>query len=100
MGYRITSLIAFEEVLCNLGERQKVVLKAIQSLQPCSNLEISKFLGIPINSITPRCQELREKGLVIYYKKDICKYTNRLVYYWIIPNWISSLMTKPQEIEI
>jgi len=93
MTYQLTSYIAFQEVLCNLGERQKLVLKAIKHLQPCSNLEISKFLGLPINTITPRCQELRKKNLVIYYKRDICKYTKRLVIYWKIPEWIKDVMT-------
>ena len=92
MSYQITSYIAFQEVLCSLGERQKLVLKAIKKIQPCSNLEISKLLNKPINTITPRCQELRKKGLVIYYKRDICRYTNRLVTYWIIPNWINQVL--------
>ena len=92
MPYQITSLIAFEEILCNLGDRQKLVLSAIKKIQPCSNLEISKFLGLPINTITPRCQELRKRNLVIFYKRDICKYTNRLVNYYIIPSWINEIL--------
>ncbi len=92
MGYQLTSLIAFEEVLSKLGERQKLVLSAIKHLQPCSNLEISKFLGIPINSITPRCQELRKKNLVIYYKSDKCRYTGRLVNLYKIPEWINGML--------
>ena len=92
MPYQLTSYIAFEEVLCNLGDRQKLVLKAIKIIQPCSNLEISKYLGLPINSITPRCLELRKKHLVRFYKTGQCKYTNRQVNYYIIPNWINGML--------
>jgi hypothetical protein len=92
MAYQLTSYIAFEEVLCTLGERQRLVLSAIKKIQPCSNLELSKYLNKPINTITPRCQELRSKNLVHLNKKDICKYTNRLVCYWSIPEWINGML--------
>ena len=94
MSYQITSYIAFQEVLCSLGERQKLILKIIRKIQPCSNLEISKISGLPINCVTPRVQELRKKGLVHFYKRDICKFTNRLVTYWKCPEWITGALSE------
>lgn len=96
MGVQITSLIAFEQILNSLGERQELIFKAIRKLQPCSNMELSKYLNLPINQITPRNKELRSKGLIIYYKKDQCKYTNRLVMYWKIPEWINGMIEKQE----
>ena len=92
MPYQITSLIAFEEILCNLGERQKLVLQAIKKIQPANNLMIANYLHLPINCITGRMQELRKKGLVINYKSAICPYTNRLTIYWKCPEWINGVL--------
>lgn len=92
MAYQLTSYIAFQEVLSNLGERQKLVLKAIKHLGICTNLEISKLLNKPINTITPRCQELRKKNLVIMAYQDQCKYTKRQVCYWKLPEWIDGMI--------
>jgi DNA-binding MarR family transcriptional regulator len=92
MSYQITSYLAFEEVLMTLGDRQKLVLSAIKKIQPCSNLEISKYLNLPINTVTPRCQELRKKGLVVFYKSAQCKYTNRTVNYYKIPEWVNGVL--------
>ena len=87
-----TTMLAFSEILPILGERQMLTFQAIKKIQPCSNMELSKYLGLPINTITPRCQELRKMKLVTYYKKDKCKYTNKLVMYWVIPSWINQVM--------
>jgi len=54
---KITSLLAYAEVLENLNERQIQVLKAIDKIEPCNNLMISKYSGLPINSVTPRTNE-------------------------------------------
>lgn len=78
-----TSLLAYEEVLKNLGSRQQEVYFAIKTLKEADNLSISKYLNIPINSITPRVNELRKLGLVICSRvgKSI---TNREVMFWSI----------------
>ena len=89
---RVTSLITFQEVLCSLGDRQKLVLNAIKRLQPCNNLMIQKYLNIPINSVTPRTKELRKRHLVIIYKQSQCPYTQRLTDFYIIPSWINGLL--------
>jgi len=61
---RPTSLLAFADALEHIGLRQRQVLIAIDSLEPCNNFQISQHLNLPINVITPRCQELRKMGLV------------------------------------
>jgi len=87
-----TSLISYYEILNKLNERQKEVLLAIKHIQPCNNLQISKLLNLPINSITPRCQELRKKGIVIYYETKACPITKRSSRFYIIKSWIKESM--------
>jgi len=71
---RPTSLLAYAEVLEDLGERQIKVYKTIREFGSggCNNKMISKKLKLPINSITGRVNELRKMGIVLHYKKDIC----------------------------
>jgi hypothetical protein len=38
---------------------------------------------MPINSITGRTKELREKGLVKESHKGICSYTGKTVIFWV-----------------
>ena len=89
---RCTSLMAFDSIILELGSRQLEVLKCIKSIEPCSNLEISKHLGLPINSCVPRCLELRKMGIVVMDRVDLCEYTGRKVTYWRIKKWLSEVM--------
>ena len=90
---RATSLIAFSQIVESLGDRQMQVLKCIKEIgQPCSNLQISKYLHLPINSITPRVLELRKKGIVMMDRVGDCEFTGRKVIYWKIKNWIKEVM--------
>lgn len=77
-----TSLLAYEEVLETLGERQSEVFAAIRYLGEADNLTISKYLNLPINSITPRTLELRAKKLVGVSKEGISPITHRKVIFW------------------
>jgi Mn-dependent DtxR family transcriptional regulator len=77
-----TSLLAYSEVLETLGERQRLVYNAIKELGEADNLQISKYLNIPINSITPRVKELRDKKLVGVSKVDKSNITGRQVIFW------------------
>ena len=77
-----TSLLAYADIKVELGVRQKAVLDVITYLGICTNTEISKFLGLPINQITPRVFELREKGCVVLDTKRECKVTGRLAMAW------------------
>ena len=77
-----TSILAYVEVLQNLGARQLLVLKAIDKLSSCNNLMISKYLNLPINSVTPRVNELRKKGLIVKDTIRKCPYTKRMTQFW------------------
>ncbi len=77
-----TSLVAYAEVLENLGERQTQVYVVIRNLKSCNNQMIAEFLHLPINSITPRVNELRKLHIVMMDKKELCPYTKRLTCYW------------------
>lgn len=59
-----TSLLAYLEVKPNLGQRQNDVLNAIMFLGKCTDQQIMKHLGWPINCITNRRGELLKKGLI------------------------------------
>ena len=79
---RDTSLLAWSDVKQQLGERQKKVYDAIKTLGCPTNLEISKYLKIPINSITPRTNELVEQGLVVLCEKRTCTFSGRTCCSW------------------
>lgn len=77
-----TSLEAFSEVKQNLGEKQRIVYNILKELQEANNQMISRKLNIPINCVTPRILELREKKLVgvAFTGKDL--FTGRTTIYW------------------
>ena len=87
MTVRDTSLEAyFGEILPTVGTRQKIVYDAIKHLGCPTNLELSKYLFIPINSIVPRVFEVRQKGLVTECEKRECSISHRTVWSWRIRN--------------
>ena len=79
---RDTSLLAYTDIKPELGERQQKVLDAIKTLGCPTNLEISKYLKIPINSITPRTNELVEQGLAVLCEKRTCTISGRTCCSW------------------
>ena len=89
---RATSLVAFTDILENIGERQMQVLKCFREIQPATNLMIARKLNLPINCITGRCKELRDYGIVVYDKVDVCEFTKRRVTYWRIKKWLQEIM--------
>ena len=82
-----TSLLAYSEILEDLGWRQRQVYEVIRRLKSCNNLTISRELNLPINSITPRVKELRDFGVVRQHRKDNCEETGRLVIFWKPLRW-------------
>ena len=83
MNSQPTSLDAyFSEILPTLGQRQREVLKEIAKHLDITNTELSDSLGIPINAITPRVNELVKKGLVVKSQIRKCKSTGRNVMAW------------------
>ena len=47
-----------------------------------NNRQIAEILNLPINSITPRVNELVKLGKLVEHKKDKDPVTNRLTIYW------------------
>lgn len=84
---KITSILAYSQILEELGIRQTQVFRVVRELKSCNNLMISKKLNLPINSITPRVNELRKFGIVRQHKKELCPYTGRLTIFWKPLNW-------------
>lgn len=82
-----TSLDAWSGVKETLGPRQKAVLDAInyiiytKNTYP-TNLEISQFMGIPINSITPRTNELFKLGKIFLNGRRLCKVSKNMARTW------------------
>lgn len=54
-----------------LGNRQTSVLHVIEQHFPITNRRIAELLNWPINTVTPRCLELRAKGKVMKAKTDM-----------------------------
>jgi DNA-binding MarR family transcriptional regulator len=77
-----TSIDSYIEVKLELGYRQRQVLKALLYLKEANNREIAEFLGMPINSVTPRIHELRKCGRVGYSKLAIDPITQRSTIKW------------------
>lgn len=67
--------------LNDLGDRQRAVYEVIHRLGLACNLDIAIELGIPINSITPRTNELVSLGLVEEGPKKTGP-SGRQVIYW------------------
>lgn len=68
--------------LSDLGPRQTAVHRAIGELGKASNRDIAKYLGKPVNEITPRVKELREYGFVAEHGKKWDNETKRNVIAW------------------
>lgn len=77
-----TSLMAYQEILENLGDRQFQVYSALRNLKEADNLTISRYLNLPINCICPRVLELRNLKLVGVAKVDKSLITGRKVIWW------------------
>jgi predicted transcriptional regulator len=92
MAVQVTSLISYYEVLNTLSRRHKEVLLAMKHLGIANNLMVSRCLNLPINSVTPRMNELRHKGIVIYYDTHACPITKRSTRFFIIKGWIRESM--------
>ena len=59
-----TSLLAYDDAKKGLGRKQQEVFRAIEEVGPATNKQLAEHLGWPINSITPRCLELRQKNKI------------------------------------
>lgn len=83
MSVRDTSKLAYDEVAPSIGKKQALVLQTIsKAKRPVNNQEIANFLMKPINTITPRTNELVALGKVELAFKDTYPATKRKVCYW------------------
>lgn len=80
---RNTSVQAYHSIE-DLSHRQNEVFRALEIMQKASNLDISNYLKMPINSITPRMNELVQMGAVVESHRDIHPITGKRVIYWMI----------------
>lgn len=76
-----TSLEAYEEVQPKLERRQRQVLDAVRHYGSACDQQIADFTGLPINSITPRRNELMAKGLLVDHGIGIGPH-GRHVHFW------------------
>jgi len=56
--------MAYYEILPKINKKQSLVYGALKLLGSATNQQISNFLKIPINCVTPRILELRKYGFV------------------------------------
>lgn len=83
MSVRDTSLLAYNEVTPTIGRKQALVLQTInKAKRPVNNQEIASHLALPINTITPRTNELLSLERVELAFKAIYPATGRKVCYW------------------
>lgn len=80
---RGTSILAYRSLSpSDLNNRQSQVLEALEEMGVASNRELSEKTKLPINVVTPRCQELRKKGHVGVAYEDRDSLTGRMVTFW------------------
>lgn len=79
-----TSLLAFEEAKKHMNNKQLQIYQLMAKLEgkAICNQMLAAILERPINQITPRVLELRQKGAVVEAYRDIYPPTGRKVIYW------------------
>ena len=76
------SLEAYEVLQPNLGKLQNMIYNVLQIYPDSSNHDLSQITKKPINTVTPRVKELRDKGLVICSGYKIDNITHKRVMCW------------------
>lgn len=88
----MTSLLAFEEVIPTLQDREMKVLKIIKLIQPCNNKMIEQASNLKINQITPRTKALRELRVLTWVKKEKCPHSKKLTDYYQINDFLNQIL--------
>lgn len=78
---RQTSVEAYFEVLPKLGNRQFEVMMALYT-KPATDKEIAEKLNRPINTVTPRRNELVKQGIVEEKERRECSITGHRAIAW------------------
>ena len=85
MPIATTSRMAYEGILPELADRQRMVLDYLREHdndQGWTNSEMAFFLMMPINSVTPRVNELRQMGMVVFAIQRKCTQTGFTAKAW------------------
>ena len=77
-----TSIEAYKSIQPHLGQRQEIIYDTIQQHPNVSNHDLSRILGLEINTITPRVKELRDFGLIRYSMIKEDRITGKAVMCW------------------
>jgi len=89
---KLTSLLAFEEVIPTLQEREMQILRIVKRIQPCNNKMIEQSSNLKINQITPRTKSLRELNILTWVKKDKCPISKKLTDYYQINDFVNQVL--------
>lgn len=65
-----------------LSARQAQVVSVIELFGPMTNSELAQKLDWPINTVTPRTNELVKKGILAEYERRHCSVTGRMAIVW------------------
>lgn len=65
-----------------LGKKQKDIFLTIEKLGESTDAEIAQHLNIPINTVTPRRNELMQMDYVVHVRNRICNVTKQKVKSW------------------
>lgn len=78
-----TSLDAFSELQKGkLSEKRQEVLNGFEQLKSATNLEVSDLIKLPINSVTPRTNELVKMGVLIIMGRRKCSISGNTAIVW------------------
>ena len=79
-----TSMLAFlTDVKPKLNQKQHEVYRAIEAHGPITNKQLAEVMDRPVNTITPRVLELREKRHIV--SCFIAEDGGRRAHYWGTP---------------
>ena len=81
-----TSLMAYDMILEDLGDRQLQVFNGFKKLEYATNAMVAKEINLPINCVTGRCLELRKKFLIERSHISKCPVTKNTAQYWKLNN--------------
>jgi len=77
-----TSLMSYDMILEDLGNRQLEVFNGFKKLEFATNAMVAKEINLPINCVTGRCLELRRKFLLERSHISTCPITRNTAQFW------------------
>jgi len=78
-----TSKQGLEAIRPELSKRRKMVLDALGTLESANNLMIAKYLGVGVNQVTGRINELRNEYKMVQFSHEaLCPYSGKNTMFW------------------